>query len=106
VYNGEYGLEKPTLADELIGPVLFKDEESTANYNSLEILMSNYIKYEIKNHMGITLIEFLNLPKYVREIYIATAEKIIDARNEAANSINDDMNNKLENFEEGFNFEE
>lgn len=56
--------------------------------------------------MGITLIEFLNLPKYVREIYISTAETIIEAKNEALDDVNEDMENKLGSLEGGFNIGE
>ena len=89
LYDENFGISGKTLEDRLIGPVLYREQESIDGFTSYETLIEIYLLRDIKKFFGYTLDEFLNLSRYARMIVIEQAEKHMKRLSEQMQALNE-----------------
>jgi len=82
LYDSHFDLSNHSLEDKLIGPVLYREQESIDGYTTYEDLIDLYILRDIKKFFGYTLDEFLNLSRYARLVIVDKAEKHMERLSE------------------------
>lgn len=75
LYDNHFELNSKSLEDRLIGPVLYRSQESIDSCTSYNNLVELYLMRDIKKFFGYTLDEFLNLSRYARINIVEQAEK-------------------------------
>jgi len=77
----------------LIGSVLYNENETTDDYTRLDVIMDNYLHFDIQKFFGLNISEFIKLNRYESNKLIRLARKRRDELRELAQSVTgDDMN--------------
>jgi len=82
LYDAHFELTSHSSEDKLIGPVLYREQESIDGYTTYEDLIDLYVLRDIKKFFGYTLDEFLNLSRYARIVIVEKAEKHMERLSE------------------------
>ena len=90
LYDENFGISGKTLEDKLIGPVLYREQESIDDFTSYTALIEIYLLRDIKKFFGYTLDEFLNLSRYARMVIIEQSEKHMERLSEQMQALNED----------------
>jgi hypothetical protein len=92
IYDSEFSLSvEGDPVDDMLGPVLHRVGEDVTNYNNYNTLVSTYLKFDIQKFYGMSLLEFIDLPKDKIEILVRRAEKEIIKITEALEDVNDEI---------------
>jgi len=95
IYYTDKNLTSISQEEDLIGPNLFKNEESFYNYTKYESLVDAYLKLDIKKFFGYNLDEFLDLTVYARDILIEKANSELRAMDEASEEMRAELTQTL-----------
>jgi len=105
LYDREFGLSNlHDEADQAIGPVLYREQESVDDVHSYKSLVRIYLDRDINKFFGLSLDEFLNLSRYERIMLVELAEEHmikIDNRLKALKEGADAKTDDLSNFMDG-----
>ena len=92
LYDTHFDLSNHSLEDKLIGPVLYREQESISEYTTYEDLIDLYVLRDIKKFFGYTLDEFLNLSRYARMVIVEKAEKHMEKLSEQMQLLSENQN--------------
>jgi len=95
LYYDRLNLTSVSEEENLIGPNLFKNEESFYSYTKYETLVDVYLKLEIKKFFGYSLDEFLDLTVYSRDILLEKAKTELENLNKASAEIEEELTQTL-----------
>jgi len=86
LYNGVYGdIKDPnSLVETVFSTTLYRESESTQNYTDYGSYLKEYIIYDFKGIYNISVLEYLNLTLYEKDVMIEIAKEEINKREEIA----------------------
>jgi len=82
LYDEEFGMIGSSIEDDLIGPVLHRDQEDVRDFSRYESLVDLYLKFDINKFYGLSINEFLSHTRQGRNVLIKKAEDRIIEINE------------------------
>lgn len=88
--------------NEIIGPVLFRENEDLLSCTRIDDLIKTYSRYDINKFYGISINEFLDMPGWKINMLIENAEEFMKELNtdlnDIENTINNNKNKNMENL--------
>jgi len=90
LYDEHFNLKSNTPEDSLIGPVLYREQESIDDFISYQVLLTLYIERDIRKFFGLTVNEFLNLNRYERIEIVKVAEKQMEVMDRRLKELKED----------------
>ncbi len=88
--------------NEIIGPVLFRENEDLISCTRIDDLIKTYSRYDIRKFYGISINEFLDMPGWKINMLIENAEEFMKELNtdlnDIENTINNNKNKNMENL--------
>jgi len=106
LYDKEFNLEDESAEDYYWGPVLYRDQEGIDDFNSYGNLVTIYLTHDINKFFNLSIDEFIDRPKYSREILILKSIEYAKMLTEKLQDIatdNKDKFNDLNNIEDDLN---
>ena len=98
LYNLGYFLMPPSL-DDLFGNIMYKDMEDTNDFLRMNVIVGEYIQYDMHKVLGITVQQYLDTTPLERLFYLKACksyqEKMTQAMNDATNNIEKRNKNAL-----------
>ena len=93
LYDREFNLGDGDITDNLIGPVIYREQEDVTDFTNYGNLIDIYINYTINKIFGYTLDEFLCLTKYQRDIIIDKARTHLEETSRMMDEIKESTSN-------------
>lgn len=87
LYDAEYAVDKKydrnlDISESIFGPVLYRESESLYEFNQLDVILDEYIQFDILKMYGLSIDKYLELTRYERSILtkkaLAAMQKIND----------------------------
>jgi hypothetical protein len=86
--------------NEIIGPVLFRENEDLLSCTRIDDLIKTYNKHDVRKFYGLSITEFLDLPGWKINMLIENAEDFMKELNTDLSDIENVINtNKNKNME-------
>lgn len=105
LYNLGYFLMPPYISgnepslDDLFGNIMYKDMEDTNDFLRMNVIVGEYIQYDMHKVLGITVQQYLDTTPLERLFYLKACksyqEKMTQAMNDATNNIEKRNKNAL-----------
>lgn len=83
--------------NELIGPVLYRENEDIIACTRIDDLIKTYTKYDIRKFFGLNINEFLDLPSWKINLLISNAEVFMAELSKDMSTIENSINNSKAN---------
>lgn len=92
LYDKEFIKPNESLEEHIFGPVIKRKEETTNDFSSFDIVLEEYLRFDIKKFFGITINEFLSLTLYEKDILLLKAKDAMERLSKELSSIENDIN--------------
>jgi hypothetical protein len=100
LYDAEYVVDKRfdrklDVNEGIFGPVLHRESESLYEFNQLDIILDEYIQFDILKMYGLSIDKYMELTRYERSILTKKALDAMQKINEEAERLRRDKNNMM-----------
>jgi len=92
LYDKEFIKPNESLEEYIFGPVIKRKEETTSDFSSLDTVLEEYLRFDIKKFFGININEFLSLTLYEKDILLLKAKDAMERLSKELSSIENDIN--------------
>lgn len=92
LYDKEFIKPNESLEEYIFGPVIKRKEETTGDFSSLDTVLEEYLRFDIKKFFGININEFLSLTLYEKDILLLKAKDAMERLSKELSSIENDIN--------------
>lgn len=96
LYDHVNKLKGNNVQDQLIGPVLYRNEEDVVSCTRTDDLIKSYHNFRIKEFFGISLIEFMDMSGWQINLLTENAISIMEDKQKEL----EDVQNEIKNNEE------
>ncbi len=104
MYAGEYLYDKRferrlSIEETIFGPILYRESETTYEFNQLDTILEEYIQFDILKMYGLSLDKYMELTRYERMIITKKAVEAMQRMNAEAERLKNSKNNLMEGLD-------